>query len=92
MPLHPAAVSLSLSLLLSAVPAHARPAPASHHPSRHHGAGAASELLSADDLNAMVLSILGGQPQPALSGSEARRQRMQAVWARLRGLLGGGNP
>jgi hypothetical protein len=86
MPLHPAAVALSL-LLLSAVPAHARPTPAPHT-SRHHGAEI-SELLSADDLNAMVLSILGGQPQPALSGSEARQQRVQAAWENLHSLLNG---
>lgn len=83
MRLRPAAV-LSL-LLLSAVPAYARLTPASHPP-RHHGAGA-PELLSAADLNGMVLSILGGRPQPAPSGSQARRQRMQAAWARLSSLL-----
>ncbi len=83
MHLYPA-VALSL-ILVSAVPAHARPTSAPH-PSRHHSARA-SELLTADDLNAMVLSILGGQPQPAVSGSGARQQRMQAAWAHLRGLL-----
>ncbi len=86
MHLHPAA---ALSLLLLAVPAQARPTSAAHPP-RHHNARA-SELLSADDLNAMVLSILGGQPQPALSGSGARQQRMQAAWAHLRVLLNGGS-
>ncbi len=84
MHLHPAA---ALSLLLLAVPAQARPSPAAHPP-RHHNARA-SELLSADDLNAMVLGILGGQPQPALSGSGSRQQRMQAAWAHLRSLLSG---
>lgn len=80
-------LAVAFSLLLLAAPAQARPTSAAH-PSRHHNARA-SELLSADDLNAMVLSILGGQPQPALSGSGARQQRMQAAWAHLRSLLSG---
>ena len=78
------AVALSL-FLASAVPTHARQASAPY-PSRHYHAQP-SEFLSADDLNAMVLGILGGQPQPALSGSNARQEHMNAAWMHLRGLL-----
>jgi hypothetical protein len=78
-------VAISL-LVLSAVPAHAGPAPARHPPRLRPAA--AAELLSADDLNAMVLALLGGRPQPVLNGSDARRREMQAAWGRLRGLLG----
>ncbi len=76
------AVALSLLVLL-AVPTHAGSAPAPH-PLRHM---TAPELLSADDLNAMVLNILSGQPQPVLDGSGTRQQEMQAAWGRLRVLL-----
>ena len=82
MHLHPA---VALSLLLSALPAYAQSTGALY-PSGPHNA-MASELLSADDLNAMVLRILSGQSQPALSGSGVRQQQMQAAWTRLRGLL-----
>lgn len=78
------AVALSLLVLL-AVPTHAGSASAPY-PLRHM---TAPELLSADDLNAMVLNILSGQPQPVLDGSGTRQQEMQAAWGRLRGLLGG---
>lgn len=80
-------LAVALSLLLSAVPAYAQSTGAPH-PSRPYNA-MASELLSADDLNVMVLSILSGQPQPALSGSEARQQRVQAAWENLHSLLNG---
>ncbi len=83
MHLYPA---VALSLLLSAVPAYAQSTGALH-PSRPYNT-IASGILSADDLNAMVLSILSGQPQPALSGSGVRQQQMQAAWTHLRGLLG----
>jgi hypothetical protein len=49
----------------------------------------AAEVLSADDLNAMVLAILEGRPQPEPGGSDARRRELRAAWARLRGLIGG---
>lgn len=79
-----AAVAFSLLLLLTA-PAYAQLTDAPY-PSRPYNA-MASGLLSADDLNAMVLSILNGQPQPALSGSGVHQQQMKAAWTHLRGLL-----
>ena len=78
------AVALCL-LVLPMIPVLAGAAP-TRQPPRHRSV-AAFELLSADDLNGLVLAILGGQPQPALSGSEARRREMRAAWQRLRGLM-----
>jgi hypothetical protein len=78
------AVALVL-LVLPMIPAQAGAAP-TRQPPRHRSV-TASELLSADELNGMVLAILGGQPQPVLSGSDARRREMQAAWERLRGLM-----
>ena len=59
------------------------PAP---QPPRHRHV-AAPELMSADDLNGMVLAILSGRPQPALDGSGTRQRETQAAWERLRGLV-----
>jgi hypothetical protein len=78
------AVALCL-LVLPMIPAQAGAAP-TRQPPRHRSV-AAAELLSADDLNGMVLAILGGRPQPALGGSDTRRREMQAAWERLRGLM-----
>ena len=80
------AVALSL-LVLPMTPVHTEAAPTRQPPRHRHVA--ASELLSTDDLNGMVLAILRGQPQPVLSGSGARRREMQAAWERLRGLIPG---
>jgi hypothetical protein len=82
------AVALSL-LVLPLIPAHAGAAPARQPPRHQPAAAAAAEVLSADDLNAMVLAILGGRPQPEPGGSDARRRETRAAWARLRGLVGG---
>ena len=80
------AVALSL-LVLPMTPVHTEAAPTRQPPRHRHVA--ASELLSADDLNGMVLAILGGRPQPVLSGSGVRGREMQAAWERLRGLIVG---
>ena len=80
-------LALAVSLfVVFALPAAARPSSA-RHVSQHHFAPA--EVLSADDLNAMVLGILAGQPPPVPSGSHTRQQQMQTAWERLHGILEG---
>ena len=91
MPPRPAiALCLPALLALLVPPREAAGAtPARQPPRDHRAAVAAAEVLSADDLNAMVLAILGGRPQPELGGPDARRREVRAAWARLRGLMGG---
>jgi hypothetical protein len=72
-------------LILLVIPAHAGAAPTPQPPRHRHVA--APELLSADDLNGMVLAILSGRPQPAQDGSGARQSETRAAWERLRGLI-----
>jgi hypothetical protein len=87
MPLRPAVALCLLALPPLLVPPREA---AGATPARHHRAAVAAEVLSADDLNAMVLAILEGRPQqPEPGGSDARRRELRAAWARLRGLIGG---
>ena len=90
MPLRPAIALCLLALPPLLVPPReaAGATPARQSP-RHQRAAVAAEVLSADDLNAMVPAILEGRPQPEPGGSDARRREMRAAWARLRGLMGG---